>query len=219
MPIPDPIPFTGRPDEVNPGAIPPHLLITQVPSPQISSTRYASKTEVHPVFDRLKWSILDPLSDVQILGANAQGEANLQPFFEGPEYALAEEPATEPPNARLHIVIEPLHSWHQWRDCKHLKPAPRLIENTDGQPVSVRQFMQAVHHYAAPMREVLCQCTDIDSPYDIPRAVFYLDLIMGGGTIDPQRAFPELQVHVLEYPTGDGDRSKLDWKSLDNIFR
>ncbi|PSN70570.1 hypothetical protein BS50DRAFT_570116 [Corynespora cassiicola Philippines] len=216
MPIPDPIPFSGRPDQVNPGAIPPHFLTTQPQS--APPTQYASQIEVRPVFDRLKWSILDPLSGAQIVGVDAQGEPQLQPFFEGPESASAEEPATEPPNARLHIVIEPLNSWHQWRDKKHLKPASGLIEHTGGRPISVKQFMQAIRDYAAPMRKLLCQSMDIDSLSDIPRAKFYFDLIMGGGSKDPQRPFPQLQVHVLKHPTGEGDRSDLDWKSLNNRF-
>ncbi|KAH7068561.1 hypothetical protein FB567DRAFT_406426, partial [Paraphoma chrysanthemicola] len=167
-------------------------------------TQHPSQAEVHPVFDRLKWSILDPLPDVQIVGMDARGEPQLQPFFGGPESASAQEPATGPPKAQLHIVIEPLDSWHQWRDKKHLKPAPKLVENTDGRPVSVQQFMQAVHDYAAPLRKLLCQSTDIDSPSDIPRAKFWFDMIMGGGSTNPQQLFPQLQVHVLEHATGEG---------------
>ncbi|KAH7401300.1 hypothetical protein BKA66DRAFT_564952 [Pyrenochaeta sp. MPI-SDFR-AT-0127] len=98
-----------------------------------------------------KWSLLDPLPEPQIVGVDARGEPPLQPFFEGgPDTAAANGAATEPPNSRLHILIEPLNSWWPWHDKRHLKTAPGLIEYTDGQQISVKQFMRAVHDYVTP---------------------------------------------------------------------
>ena len=223
MPFPWPPPelqFTGRPDQTHPDRIPPHLVTQPSQASPAQRVQHPSQTEVNEVFARLKWSILDSPPEVQIFNVGARGESQWQSLFENPNLAIAEEAATEPPQSRLNFVIEPLHNWWHWHDAgkKHLRPGPGLIENTDGRPISVKQFIQGVHDYAVPLRKLLCQCTDIDNPSYWPRARFYFQLIMGGREINLERSFPLLDFHVVEDPNGEGVESAWLWEALETRF-
>ncbi len=74
-----------------------------------------------------------------------------------------------------------------------------------------------MHDYVTPLRKFLCQPTDIDIPFDVLRAKFYFDLMMGSESIDRQRALQQLQAHVPEYSNAGEDELDPRQKSLNSI--
>jgi hypothetical protein len=137
------------PPKWNAADIPPQLLMSGPPP----EAQPPSGPEPNEIFNRLKWSVLDPPSDVQVFGRDDQGALQWRPLSD----ASLGGTAVNPPQSRLVVSIEPLHSWWHWHDSgtQHLRPTQLLIENADGQPISVRQFIQAVHCYAFPLRKLL----------------------------------------------------------------
>ncbi|KAH3912212.1 hypothetical protein HBH56_123130 [Parastagonospora nodorum] len=123
--------------------IPPHLLMYGPPP----EAQPPTGLEPDDIFNRLKWSILDPPSDVQIFGLDNQGFLEWQLLSDPSNNLLFDVAATDPPQSRLHVSIELLNSWWHWHDSstQHLRPAQLLFENAEGQYISVRQFIEAVH--------------------------------------------------------------------------
>lgn len=154
--------------------------------------------------------------DVQVFGRDDEGVWQWRPFSDECNKPLLHGAAMDPPQSRLEVSIEPLHSWWHWHDSgtQHLRPAQLLIENADGQPISVRQLIEAVHGYAVPLRKLLLRCTDINDPSNQGRARFFFDMITGGseGEIPGQRG---LAVNVVEDPTGDGEKCAWIWEDLE----
>jgi hypothetical protein len=62
-------------------------------------------TTINTIFTHLKWSILNPPSEAEILSADDE------PQWTPLTNAIAESPATTSPNSRLRISLEPLLSW------------------------------------------------------------------------------------------------------------
>ncbi|PVI03006.1 hypothetical protein DM02DRAFT_640880 [Periconia macrospinosa] len=179
--------------------------------------RPSSRPEPNEIFNRLKWSVLDPPSDVQVFGRDNEGVLQWQPLSDESNKSLLDASAIDPPQSRLEVSIEPLHNWWHWHDSgtKHLRPPQLFIENADGQPISVRQFIQAVHGYALPLRNLLLKCTDIRDPSNRDRARFFFDGISGGSEgekIPGQRGFG---VNVVEDPTGDGEKCAWVWEDVE----
>jgi hypothetical protein len=192
--------------------IPPHLLMSGPPP----EAQPSSGPEPNEIFNRLKWSVLESLSDVQVFGQDDEGVLHWRPLLDESNKALLDGAAMDPPQSRLEVSIEPLHSWWHWNDSgtQHLRPAQLLIENSDGQSISVRQFIQAVHGYALPLRKLLLRCTDISDPSNQDSARFFFDMITGGseGEIPGQRG---LAVNVVEDPAGDGEECAWIWQDVE----
>ncbi|KAH4002810.1 hypothetical protein HBI73_146430 [Parastagonospora nodorum] len=104
-------------------------------------------------------SVLDAPSSISTISLDARNVAQWAPLTP----SISEEPATSPPLSHVKIVIEPLHTWEHWfqSGTKHLRPAALEIENTVSRPISVRQYVQAVHEYTVPLRRLLFRCCDI----------------------------------------------------------
>jgi hypothetical protein len=200
------------PPKWNVADIPPHLLMSGPPP----EAQLSSIPEPNEIFNRVKWSILDPPSDVQIFGWKDEGVLQWRPLSDESNKSLLDGAAMDPPQSRLEVSIEPLHSWWHWHnsETKHLRPSQLLIKNADGQPISVRQFIQAVHRYALPLRKLLLQCTDVRDPSNQDRAHFFFDMITGGseGEIPGQ---PGLAVNVVADPTGDGEKCAWIWENVE----
>lgn len=200
------------PPRWNAADIPPHLL--QSRPPPVAPT--SSGPEPNDIFNRLKWSVLDSPSDVQVFGPDDEGVLQWRPLTEESSKSQLDETAMYPPKSRLEITIEPLQSWWHWHDSdtKHLRPAQLLIENADGQPISVRQFIQAVHAYALPLRKLLLRCMDVTDPSNQQRARFFFDMITGGsvGEVSGQQGFA---VNVVEDPAGDGEKCAWIWENVE----
>lgn len=68
--MPPQFPQMDWPPRWNAAQIPPHLIMQSPPNLQ---AQQRPGTEPHEVFQRLKWSVLEPLSEIQIFGPNDQG--------------------------------------------------------------------------------------------------------------------------------------------------
>lgn len=210
------LPMDWYPPVWNASAIPPHLLMPG-PPPDAPQT---SGPEPHDLFNRLKWSILDSPLDVQVFGQDDNGKFQWRLLSDEPNQSMLDSAAMQPPQSRLQICIEPLNSWWHWLDSgtEHRRPAQLIIENEDGRPVSVKQFIAAVHEYALPLRPLLLRCTDIRDPVDQDRVRFFFDGISPGseGKVPGQRGFA---VNVVEDPTGDGEKCVWIWEGIETRVR
>jgi hypothetical protein len=190
---------------------------SNIPAHQHDSSQHVQRslgTQPNAVFQRLRWSVLDPPSEVEVFGPNDKGVLLWQPLFERP---FADEAVMDPPYCRLEVSIEPLRSWWHWYDAgiEHLRPPKRLIENADGQHISVRQFIEAVHDYAVPLRKLLLRCMDISDPTEQAHARFYFQVIMDLSGGPPEGAVQGASVYVVEDPTGDGEKCLLVWQDIE----
>lgn len=170
----------------------------------------------HEVFWRMRWSVLDAPSEVQICEPNDQGTVKWRPLFDDSNAAIFDGPAVDPPESRLDIVIEPLQSWWHWHDAEidHLRPEKAVIENLDGRHISVKQFIRAVHDYAVPLRKLLLRCMDIIHASEWSTARFYFHVITGGSEGETPGTL-QLDVNLVEDPSGNGDKCSWVWEDAE----
>lgn len=197
--------------------IPPHLIMQ---SPPDQLTQQPSGREPNAIFQRLKWSVLDPPSEAQIFGPDDQGVLQWRPLFDESNKTIVEESAMDPPHSRLEVSIEPLQSWWHWHDAgiQHLRPALALIENPDEQPISVKQFIEALYDYAVPLRNLLLRCTDIRDKSKWDSARFHFDGMIGGSEAEVPGE-PSIAINVVEDPMGDGEDCAWVWKDIETRFK
>jgi hypothetical protein len=113
---------------------------------------------------RLRWNIFSSLSDIQIttgpititIKDNTEqitntdiSQTTLVPLFESD---LRDKSLFNPPLTRIDEVniaqIVDQQSWYEARDVYSFKaPAPLMLENTDNAPITLGQFVKAVHAY------------------------------------------------------------------------
>ncbi|CAO2658351.1 Nn.00g060740.m01.CDS01 [Neocucurbitaria sp. VM-36] len=117
---------------------------------------------LHDRTDLLKWSILDSPTTAQIMELNSSGEPQWRPLFGEPDHPLAKLPITEPPRSRMLIVLVMVHYWEFWQDAcaEDDRPAPLLIENPDGQPITLAQFIKELHNYSVGLRDLIYEIED-----------------------------------------------------------
>ncbi|KAH8723452.1 hypothetical protein GQ44DRAFT_570101, partial [Phaeosphaeriaceae sp. PMI808] len=96
---------------------------------------------------RVRWSLLQSPSTAQIVELNDMGEPEWRPLFGEPNQALAEEPLTYPPQARMLVLIDLVNSCDYWQDAcaQDDRPAPLIIQNSNGQPITLAQFIKELH--------------------------------------------------------------------------
>jgi hypothetical protein len=138
--------------------------------------------------------------------------------------AVAHEAAMSPPHFRMEIRIQALHNWAHWRDAgvEHLRPAPKVLENADGKCISVKQFIEAVHEYAVPLRTLLLRCMDVDDPADWDRARFRFECFMGArasGVNADENTRQEVAICLLDDPSGDGERSMWNKEDVEMLVK
>ncbi|CAG5137437.1 uncharacterized protein ALTATR162_LOCUS107 [Alternaria atra] len=107
--------------------------------------------------DRLRWSVLDPATTAQIVELDNTGTPQWRPLLGAPNHALAEEPVTQPPRSRMLIAFDVVYGADYWLDADALdeRPAPLVIENAGGQPITFAQFVSELHRYALELRETI----------------------------------------------------------------
>lgn len=93
---------------------------------------------------RLRWNISGPLDDIAIAdGVDKNGTERSLPFASHP---VADESLAEPPISRLHVssidVQEAIGFYTAPDDYRYQL---LLIENADGRPISLKQFVTEVH--------------------------------------------------------------------------
>ncbi|KAF2742346.1 hypothetical protein M011DRAFT_433257, partial [Sporormia fimetaria CBS 119925] len=119
-----------------------------------------SEIDMHEIFERFKWSVLDPPSEARILELDPEGKADWKNFFHEP---IADEPATVQQATCIRTEFVPMHDAEYWPypDGEGM-PEPMVAENTDGRPVTIKQYMQAVREYLVPYKNELCKSMNIE---------------------------------------------------------
>ncbi|KAK8008188.1 hypothetical protein PG991_010739 [Apiospora marii] len=108
-------------------------------------------------FMRLKWSLFRPVSEIQ------------------PDHPLASQSATDPPRHRMIVVLDSVESWEYWHDAEAMddRPLPLVIDNKNGEMVTIGQFVTQVHAYASSIKTVVYDCLAVPSTRD--DVEFYYD--------------------------------------------
>ncbi|KAI0580509.1 hypothetical protein A1F96_05190 [Pyrenophora tritici-repentis] len=78
------------------------------PGPPSEPPQYPSGTKMNRIFDRLRWSVLDSPSEIEIFSLDAEDKSNWTPISSS---TVLDEAATNPPLSHLRICIEPLYNW------------------------------------------------------------------------------------------------------------
>jgi hypothetical protein len=94
------------PPQWNTADIPPHLIMSGPPPAAPAS----SGPEPNNIFNRLKWSVLNSPSDVQVFVADDKGVLQWRPLTKESSKSQLDETAIDPPQSRLEVTIEPLQS-------------------------------------------------------------------------------------------------------------
>jgi hypothetical protein len=93
------------------------------------------------------------------------------------------------------VVLVLVHYWETWQDAgdEADRPAPLLVENTDGSPISVAQFLAEVHEYVLGLRDLNHKIEDREQS---DKAVLFLFRISGPMRKDAADADALFAVHV-----------------------
>lgn len=158
------------------------------------------------IFDRLNWSILDLPSKAEMFFLDSEGKLQWVSLS-----TVADETAMKLPQSRLQIKVQLLASWEHWQQAKEEPPKPLLIDNTDGQPISVKQFMQAVHDYALSLRWLLCKSCNLYGPEEVANTRFYFTRIMG--------LAESTHMYVVEDTDEDGHQLKSHLELVEILYR
>jgi hypothetical protein len=118
-----------------------------------------------PVFldhlaDRLIWSLLEAPSTIQVLDMDENNEPQWFTLLAEPHHTVAMQPITDPPRSRMLVILEGVEYAEYWQDSGDELPAPLVIENLDGQSISVAQFVIEVHEYTLRLRDVIYELED-----------------------------------------------------------
>jgi hypothetical protein len=115
---------------------------------------------LHHLTDRLKWSVLDAPSTVQVLDMDENNEPQYIPLFGSPPHALAALPITSPARSCMLVFNALVECSEYWQDSGDPAPAPLVIENLDGRPISVAQFITELHDYTLRLRDLMYEIED-----------------------------------------------------------
>ncbi|RYO75357.1 hypothetical protein DL766_005290 [Monosporascus sp. MC13-8B] len=107
----------------------------------------------HAAFRLLDWPVFAPITSIRVLDLD---EDTHQPqwtalFRDGePHHPVTQEPARNPPVSRMRIVINASIGAGGWQSFRvpGRRPAPLVIANHDGAPVTVAQFVREFASYA-----------------------------------------------------------------------
>lgn len=96
---------------------------------------------------RLRWNILTALDNIEIV-TGPHNEESVIPFFGN---SSANESIAQPPLSRVEVSIGDCWSKRDYdygdEEDRYKPPAALFIENADGSPISVGQFVTQVHAY------------------------------------------------------------------------
>ncbi|KAF1920536.1 hypothetical protein BDU57DRAFT_17876 [Ampelomyces quisqualis] len=109
------------------------------------------------IFNRLHWNVFGPQSDITV----QDGEA-LTPFI---DHAIGSESIAEPPVFRITVriqICEDKSSIDQTDEEKYRyqPPDPLVIENRDGAPILLKEFINQVHPFLSANKNEIYRCED-----------------------------------------------------------
>lgn len=116
-------------------------------------------------FMRLKWSLLRPVSEIQVMSIEEDAPVGAPLFGTGsqPDHPLASQTATNPPRHHMVVTLDPVESWEYWQDAEAMedRPLPFVIDNEDGAMITIGHFVTQVHAYASSIKTVIYDCLGV----------------------------------------------------------
>ncbi|RPA78941.1 hypothetical protein BJ508DRAFT_363562 [Ascobolus immersus RN42] len=108
------------------------------------------------ILTRLQWLIFSPPTDIHILSP-ASPDGTQLPSTPLSTHPTSTTPITTPPLSRIRLLCDNVQTWDYWTfgDDLAMRPAPLVIENDDGSPVTVAQFVQECHTYLCSIRDIV----------------------------------------------------------------
>ncbi|KAI5919334.1 hypothetical protein F4810DRAFT_506082 [Camillea tinctor] len=170
-------------------------------------------------FARLKWSVFEPLSTVQVLDLDDHDEPRWTPLFdtrdgeERPVHPLGNELATNTPLSRMRVVLRAVESWEFWQDAETEPPAPLLIENQNNEPITIAQFITHFHSYALGLRDALYEALGI---YNNEECSYFFCYGPSAENVENDDALFEICVKPNSELTEFWDRSVERFRQLQN---
>jgi len=110
------------------------------------------------LFDRLHWNVFGPLGDISVRDDNN----TLVPFA---NHALVSESIAEPPLSRIVVQIDVCQQKHSMdetdeEEYRYQPPEPLVIENMDGSPILLGDFVAQVHSFLNDNEQEIYKCED-----------------------------------------------------------
>jgi hypothetical protein len=112
------------------------------------------------------------------------------------------------------VVLVVVEYSERRQDSGDEAPAPLLIENLDGQPISIAQFVTEVHDYTLRLRDLIYEIEDRE---DSEKAVLYFFGASGPKRKDAADANARFAVHVASNVVQDDVLLERTW--ADNVRR
>jgi len=186
------------------------------PLPQQDDVEKKKSLIREEILGRLRWNVLAPPSTVEVVDFDTTGELCWRPLLLDPKHPLAHEAVTELPQSRMAVVLAMIEYW----DCLGMMdeaPPPLLIENTDGQAVTIEQFVIKVSEYAQSLRQTIY---DIENRY--PSSQRSVDLYYDSTdapepqeTGEPDFVFP---LHLISKDTSLTGELETEWIRREREF-
>jgi hypothetical protein len=98
-------------------------------------------TNMSEEFDRLRWSVFEDISKIQVADDSESIEPELSPFLGHP---VASEPATEDPLDEIAFCSDDLQNF-EGADFK--APEPLLVRRADGGIITIADVVEQLSHY------------------------------------------------------------------------
>jgi hypothetical protein len=112
-------------------------------------------TTMSEEFLRLRWSVFEDISQIQVADNLDSLTPNLSPFL---GHLIASEPATQDPLHSIALVIETIEeqeTW-SWEECKDIiTPKPLLVRRADGGVVTIADVVEQFSRYCITNKDLI----------------------------------------------------------------
>lgn len=142
-------------------------------------------------FESIRWFIFKPISAIQVLDDAGDATSTLRPFI-GHPIASAMATLTNPPRTVLQVDIDfslaILEATDEDPDDEDVfrAPEPLVVRNPDGSPITVGDFIAAVHPYLQALKKEIINCGNFMWAHPPPDTQYYLRDVHEN-EVDPER--------------------------------
>jgi hypothetical protein len=111
-------------------------------------------TSMSEEFNRLRWSIFEDISQIQITNDPDSLTPNLSPFRGHP---IASEAATQDPLRLIALVIETIEEQEtrSWKESTIITPKPPLVRRADGAIITIRDVVGQLSRYIIANKDLI----------------------------------------------------------------
>ena len=111
------------------------------------------------LFNRLHWDVFGPLSDITVQDGNKNTLATFT------SHAIGLESIADPPVFRISVNIDVCQQKFSMdetdeEDYRYQPPKPLVIENQNGSPISIKDFIDQVHLFLNANKDEIYKCED-----------------------------------------------------------